>query len=62
MTCTIPQQNGFASLPEPTFEFKQFYLGCLAQASYLSARPAKPRSSIRDGTWRSTSMKRERVA
>jgi glyoxylase-like metal-dependent hydrolase (beta-lactamase superfamily II)/rhodanese-related sulfurtransferase len=35
MTCTIPQPSGSAGLPEPTFEFKQFYLGCLAQASYL---------------------------
>ncbi len=35
MTCTIPDPKGPASLPEPTFEFKQFYLGCLAQASYL---------------------------
>lgn len=35
MTCTLPEPGGSASLPEPTFEFKQFYLGCLAQASYL---------------------------
>ena len=35
MTCTIPEPQGSVSLPAPTFEFKQFYLGCLAQASYL---------------------------
>lgn len=37
MTCTLPDSNpsGTASLPKPTFEFKDFYLGCLAQASYL---------------------------
>ena len=36
MTCTLPSQTGPSDpLPQPTFEFKQFYLGCLAQASYL---------------------------
>ncbi len=38
MTCTISDQGGAeprSSLKAPTFEFKQFYLGCLAQASYL---------------------------
>lgn len=37
MTCTLPDANpsGTSSLPKPTFEFKDFYLGCLAQASYL---------------------------
>lgn len=36
MTCTLPPEPAPpSSLPEPTFEFKQFYLGCLAQASYL---------------------------
>jgi len=37
MTCTVPSppSGGLPPLPEPTFEFKQFYLGCLAQASYL---------------------------
>src|SRR5690349_15540545 len=38
MTCTVPDPSGsssLASLPSPTFEFKQFYMGCLAQASYL---------------------------
>ena len=38
MTCTVPDPTGPKALPPllaPTFEFKQFYLGCLAQASYL---------------------------
>ena len=38
MTCTVPDSSGSKAakpLPEPTFEFKQFYMGCLAQASYL---------------------------
>ena len=36
MTCTLPQDSApLASLPRPTFDFEQFYLGCLAQASYL---------------------------
>ena len=38
MTCTLPDPAGSKSsgpLPVPTFEFKQFYMGCLAQASYL---------------------------
>jgi glyoxylase-like metal-dependent hydrolase (beta-lactamase superfamily II)/rhodanese-related sulfurtransferase len=38
MTCTLPDPAGSSPqppLPQPTFEFKQFYLGCLAQASYL---------------------------
>ena len=38
MTCTVPDSSGSPTLkplPEPTFEFKQFYMGCLAQASYL---------------------------
>ena len=38
MTCTIPDPIGAMPrkpLPEPTFTFRQFYLGCLAQASYL---------------------------
>lgn len=37
MTCTLPDAplQGATSLPQPTFEFKDFYLGCLAQASYL---------------------------
>ncbi len=38
MTCTVPDFSGskpLEPLPVPTFEFKQFYLGCLAQASYL---------------------------
>lgn len=36
MSCTLPNSPGAgAPLPEPTFTFKQFYLGCLAQASYL---------------------------
>ena len=34
MTCTTPQGPS-TSLPEPTFLFESFYLGCLAQASYL---------------------------
>lgn len=38
MTPNLPPSCGTAAplaLPEPTFVFKQFYLGCLAQASYL---------------------------
>jgi hydroxyacylglutathione hydrolase len=38
MTCTTPDsaaQGPAPGAPPPTFEFKQFYLGCLAQASYL---------------------------
>ena len=36
MTCTLPDPTSAQKpLPLPTFEFKQFYLGCLAQASYL---------------------------
>ncbi len=37
MTCTLPDPKGSTplALPVPTFVFKQFYLGCLAQASYL---------------------------
>jgi glyoxylase-like metal-dependent hydrolase (beta-lactamase superfamily II)/rhodanese-related sulfurtransferase len=37
MTCTVPDSSGtpLSPLPSPTFEFKQFYMGCLAQASYL---------------------------
>ncbi len=38
MTCTLPgpsRPDALKPLPEPTFEFKQFYMGCLAQASYL---------------------------
>jgi hydroxyacylglutathione hydrolase len=38
MTCTVPDPSGskpLPPLPTPTFEFKQFYMGCLAQASYL---------------------------
>ncbi len=38
MTCTVPDRSGskaFPPLPVPTFEFRQFYMGCLAQASYL---------------------------
>jgi hydroxyacylglutathione hydrolase len=36
MTCTVPDPGRpSAPLPSPTFEFKQFYMGCLAQASYL---------------------------
>ncbi|MBK5256979.1 MAG: MBL fold metallo-hydrolase [Vicinamibacteria bacterium] len=38
MTCTLPDPAGSGSQPpppQPTFEFRQFYLGCLAQASYL---------------------------
>ncbi|MBX7186122.1 MAG: MBL fold metallo-hydrolase [Vicinamibacteria bacterium] len=36
MTCTVPDSPGpREALPLPTFEFKQFYMGCLAQASYL---------------------------
>jgi len=38
MTCTVPdpsRPDAQKPLPEPTFEFKQFYMGCLAQASYL---------------------------
>jgi hydroxyacylglutathione hydrolase len=38
MTCTIPDPSAKGpapSPPPPTFDFKQFYLGCLAQASYL---------------------------
>jgi glyoxylase-like metal-dependent hydrolase (beta-lactamase superfamily II)/rhodanese-related sulfurtransferase len=38
MTCTLPDPSSSGPktpLPEPTFTFKQYYLGCLAQASYL---------------------------
>ena len=35
MTCTLPDPLGAVAPPLPTFPFKQFYLGCLAQASYL---------------------------
>ena len=36
MTCTVPDSPGPREAPPlPTFEFKQFYMGCLAQASYL---------------------------
>jgi hydroxyacylglutathione hydrolase len=38
MTCTVPDASGSKPrppLPTSTFEFKQFYMGCLAQASYL---------------------------
>lgn len=38
MTCTVPDAGGSKppkALPAPSFVFKQFYLGCLAQASYL---------------------------
>ena len=38
MTCTLPDPAGSKPeppLPVPTFLFKQLYLGCLAQASYL---------------------------
>ena len=38
MTCIVPDSSGSKALkplPVPTFEFRQFYLGCLAQASYL---------------------------
>lgn len=37
MTCSLPGPAAGRPprLPEPTFKFKQFYLGCLAQASYL---------------------------
>ena len=38
MTSTTPDTPGplgLQPMPVPTFEFKQFYLGCLAQASYL---------------------------
>jgi len=38
MTCTVPNSSEakvLPPLPAPTFEFKQFYMGCLAQASYL---------------------------
>jgi glyoxylase-like metal-dependent hydrolase (beta-lactamase superfamily II) len=36
MTCTVPDPSRAQEpLPVPTFEFKQFYMGCLAQASYL---------------------------
>lgn len=35
MTCTLPDPTPKSQMPAPTFEFKQFYMGCLAQASYL---------------------------
>lgn len=37
MTCTLPDPKGsnLSTMPVPTFVFKHFYLGCLAQASYL---------------------------
>ena len=38
MTCTLPDPKGSTpppAMPVPTFVFKHFYLGCLAQASYL---------------------------
>lgn len=38
MTCNVPDplaSEALKALPEPTFEFMQFYMGCLAQASYL---------------------------
>jgi glyoxylase-like metal-dependent hydrolase (beta-lactamase superfamily II)/rhodanese-related sulfurtransferase len=38
MTGTIPDSGASSPkprLPEPNFEFRQFYMGCLAQASYL---------------------------
>ena len=37
MTCTLPSSGAESQepLPQPTFEFKQYYMGCLAQASYL---------------------------
>jgi hydroxyacylglutathione hydrolase len=38
MTCTVPEPGGAKPqppLPAPTFPFRQYYMGCLAQASYL---------------------------
>src|SRR6187399_432339 len=38
MTCTLPDPGGAklpSPLPTPTFPFRQYYMGCLAQASYL---------------------------
>jgi hypothetical protein len=34
--------------------FEQFYLGCLAHASYLLASEGKPWWWIRNGTWSCT--------